>query len=241
MKQRARQRVLDKVDVLILDNRDSFTANIAQAFIELGARTDVVSTDAVTASSILSARPRLLCVGPGPRGPAELPHLIDVVRGVDGHVPMLGVCLGLQAIVRARGGTVTHARAPMHGKRDAITHDGTGLFLGLPSPLWVMRYHSLVATQVPASLTVTGSDRYGQVMAVADVASGLHAVQFHPESIGTAGGLVLLKNALACAGMHVALPKLRAGAIPPAHDVGPGFSDAFAASYGGIARLKVSV
>jgi anthranilate/para-aminobenzoate synthase component II len=121
---------------------------------------------------------------------------------------------------------VAHARVPLHGKRDRITHDGAGVFAGLPSPLWVMRYHSLVATQVPARFLVTARDRDGQVMALRDPRARLEAVQFHPESIGTAGGMQMLFNVCAGAGLTARLPSLRAGAVPAADDQGPAFSEA---------------
>lgn len=214
------------MDVLLLDNRDSFTWNLAQGFMELGATVEVVETDATHAPAILRMRPRLVVLGPGPRGPAELPALLEVVRGLLGEVSLFGVCLGLQALVLAEGGRVERARAPMHGKRDAITHEGQGVLAGLPSPLWVMRYHSLVAAEVPARFTVTGRDRHGQVMALRDAAAGVEAVQFHPESIGTAGGMSILRAALRGAGVERPLPPSRAGAVPGPEAAGPGHPEA---------------
>jgi para-aminobenzoate synthetase component II len=217
-------------DVLLLDSRDSFTFNLAQACAELGAEVDVVDADLVTADQIIAARglgggPALVMIGPGPRGPRELPHLVETVRALDGIVPLFGVCLGLQVIVKARGGVVERAAAPVHGKRDAIVHDDVGCLRGLPSPLWVMRYHSLVATSVPSSLAVTARDGRGQPMALRDPRAAVEAVQFHPESIGTAGGLRLLHTALSGAGVTVAWPRERAGAMPPPSSCGPGFGD----------------
>ena len=217
------------LDVLLLDNRDSFTFNLAQAFLELGCSVDVVDSGLVTAAQIIAAReagvgPRVVVIGPGPRGPAELPALVELVQELDGLVPLFGVCLGLQVIVRARGGVVARARAPLHGKRDLVSHDGRGCFAALPSPLWVMRYHSLTATTVPSSLTVTATDVDGQVMALRDPRAGIEAVQFHPESIGTAGGLELLRAVVVGVGVDVtgALPA-RSGAVPPATSIGPGY------------------
>ncbi len=210
--------------VLLLDSRDSFTFNIAQACLELGVVVDVIDADDVSGDAIVAAYdagrgPDVVVVGPGPRGPAQLPHLVDVVGALDGRVPLFGVCLGLQALVCARGGRVGRAVAPMHGKRDAISHDGSGCLAGLPSPLWVMRYHSLVATSVPETLHVSARDAAGQVMAVVDVAAGVEAVQFHPESIGCAGGMAILARALG-----VAHRTARRGAVPDVDDVGPAFS-----------------
>jgi anthranilate synthase component II len=214
--------------VLLLDSRDSFTFNLAHAFAELGATVNVVEVDGESAASLLAAARThaLVVVGPGPRGPHELSHLVEVVRAIDGVRPMLGVCLGLQALVAARGGMVGHARKPVHGQRSLIRCSADArLFDGLPPSLWVMRYHSLVATTVPSSLRVTAMDDDNQVMAVEDVQQRVHAVQFHPESVGTAGGMHILANALAAATSTLAseyLPPLcRRGAVPPADDLGP--------------------
>lgn len=224
------------LDVLLLDNKDSFTWNIAHAYAELGAVVDVVDADLVTADQVVAARaaglgPKLVVVGPGPRGPRDLPRLVELVSALDGEVPLFGICLGLQALVMARGGTVGRARAPLHGKRDRVDVDGAGCFAGLPKALWVMRYHSLVATALPQSLVATAHDVFGQVMAVRDARARVEAVQFHPESIGTAGGMTLLENTLRAVGADVDVDadsarvrSVRAGAVPAAHDHGPSFS-----------------
>ena len=209
------------LDVLLLDNRDSFTFNLAQAFGELGCSVDVVDADLVKAEQIVRLRevgggPRLVVIGPGPRGPGDLPRLVDLVRALDGAVPLFGVCLGLQVLVRARGGRVDRARAPVHGKVRRVRHDGGGCFAGLPDPTWVMRYHSLVATEVPPSLSVCAVDDDDQVMAVRDRSRAVAAVQFHPESIGTAGGMQLLRNVVVGAGVDVGEVPQRRGAVPPA-------------------------
>ena len=212
------------LDVLILDSRDSFTWNLAQAFMELGARVEVVCADDTHAAAILSARPRLVCVGPGPRGAS--PHLLDIVRALTGEVPLFGVCLGLQALVLAHGGAVARAHAPVHGKRDVIDHEAAGCLRGLPTPLWVMRYHSLVATTVPGRFAITARDAHGQPMALCCRAARVEAVQFHPESIGTAGGMSILRNVLVDAGMDVPAVVVRAGAVPASSSVGPGYREA---------------
>lgn len=214
----------DVLDVLLLDNRDSFTWNLAQAFEELGASVRVEEAlERGGVDDVLAERPRLVCVGPGPRGPADLPRLVELVGGLCGRAPLLGVCLGMQALVRAFGGVVERAAFPVHGKRCPVEHDGTGLFSGLPSPLWVMRYHSLVAREVPARFRVNARDPLGQPMAIVDDDARAFGVQFHPESIGTAGGMEMLRRALALAGLDVPPPAPRAGSIPPPGSVGPGF------------------
>jgi para-aminobenzoate synthetase component 2 len=234
-------RGLSTPDVLLLDSRDSFTFNLAQACAELGAEVDVVDADAVSAAGIIGARtdgagPALVMIGPGPRGPRELPRLVETVRALDGVVPLFGVCLGLQVIVKARGGVVDRATAPVHGKRDAVVHDDVGCLRGLPSPLWVMRYHSLVATSVPPSLTVTARDGLGQPMAVRDPRARVEAVQFHPESIGTSGGMQLLGTVLAGVGIAVTAPPSRPGSVPSPTSRGPGFHDDDDAGSGSVPR-----
>jgi anthranilate synthase/aminodeoxychorismate synthase-like glutamine amidotransferase len=214
------------VNVVLLDSHDSFTWNLAQGFEELGASVAVVDAALATVGSILEARPQLVCLGPGPSGPADMPALTALVRGLDGRVATLGVCLGLQALVLAHDGAVGRARAPVHGKRDLVEHDGQGIFAGLPSPLWVMRYHSLVATAVPSRFAITARDRDGQVMGLRDPAARIEAVQFHPESIGTAGGLEMLRSALAAAGFPARAPLHRRGAFPPPDAPGPGHPEA---------------
>ena len=199
--------------VTVVDNRDSFTFNLVQAFGELGAVVAVVDGYLVSADEVLATTPDLICLGPGPRGPADLDALVALTLALKGRAPLLGVCLGLQAMIRADGGRCERALAPVHGERRPVLHDGTGLFDGLPSPLTVMRYHSLVAATVPAPLTITATDAEGQVMAVADASSRRWAVQFHPESIGTEGGMVLLANALRLVGFDLKVHH-RPGSIP---------------------------
>lgn len=203
--------------VAVVDNRDSFTFNLVQAFAELGAEVVVVDGYLASAGDVLEHGPDLVCLGPGPRGPADLEAIVALTSALKGRAPLLGVCLGLQAMIRAEGGRCDRAIAPVHGERRAIVHDGDGLFASLPSPLTVMRYHSLVAAEVPACFDVTARDDAGQVMAIADAASRRWAVQFHPESIGTEGGLVLLANALRLVGFDLKVQH-RPGSIPaPGH------------------------
>jgi len=203
--------------VLILDSRDSFTFNLAQAFGELGADASVVTAGAVDAESILAAPPGLVCIGPGPRGPRDLPPLVDLVRLLLGKVPLFGVCLGMQVIVQSDGGTIGYAEKPVHGQRSMIDHEGRGLFQDLPSPLRVMRYHSLIATHLPEVWSATAHDDRGQLMAIADDARDAYAVQFHPESIGTEGGLVILANLLRMMKFEPTVGHRRGGIPAPGH------------------------
>lgn len=203
------------MDVALLDSRDSFTFNLAQAFAELGARVHVVEAGDVSAARVRALSPRLVCVGPGPRGPSDMPALVETCRALYGSVPLLGVCLGMQALALAHGGEVGRARAPVHGERSAVTHDGGAWFEGLPSPLYVMRYHSLVVTRVPRGFTVCARDEDGQAMAMVSDDERSFAVQFHPESVGTSGGLHLLARALVRAGVEPVALRYRPGSVPP--------------------------
>ncbi len=209
--------------VLLIDSRDSFTHNVAQLARECGADVEVHDANAVHATDVLNLSPALVIIGPGPRGPAELSHLVELVRGLDGRVPLFGVCLGLQIVVRARGGAVSRAAFPVHGKRWPIEHDDEGCLRGLPRPLWVMRYHSLCATRdVPRNLRVTARDELGQPMAVFDDDNNVEAVQFHPESIGTAGGAHMMAAVLRRAGIDAVIPT-RAGSVAGLLSTGPRF------------------
>lgn len=207
--------------VHLLDSRDSFTWNLAQAFAELGVETQVQLVDDVRVEELRATRPNLICIGPGPRGPDELPWLVELSRTLSMEFPVFGVCLGLQALVLAHGGRVERASHPVHGKRTPISHAGSFFFQGLPNPLWVMRYHSLVASRVPADFEVIARDELGQTMAVMRRARPYcAAVQFHPESIGTSGGMQLLRGVLEEVGVSVPAASARAGSIPPPHHIG---------------------
>lgn len=201
--------------VIVVDNRDSFTFNLAHVFRELGAETTVVDVEQLSVDEVRAARPGLVVIGPGPRGPRELPALRQVVSGLIGHVPLFGVCLGLQAFVLVEGGDVGRAVRPLHGKVCRVTHDGASVLAGLPSPFEAMRYNSLVATRVPARFRVIATDDDGQVMAIADDTARVAAVQFHPESIGTAGGRAICAGALRMAGFPSIVVVERSGSIPP--------------------------
>ena len=189
--------------IVVLDNRDSFVFNLARYFQLLGVETLVVPSHAIDVAGIARLSPRAIVISPGPCTPAEAGCSVAAIRGCRGRVPVLGVCLGHQAIAAAFGGTVGRAREPVHGRTSRVHHDGVNLFAGIPSPMTACRYHSLVvaAEGLPAGLTVTARDDEGTVMAIADEADRLYGVQFHPESILTRHGFRLLANFLAIAGI----------------------------------------
>lgn len=190
--------------LLVLDNYDSFTYNLVQYFGELGAELEVVRNDQITLDEIAARKPQAIVLGPGPGTPADAGITIPVIKRFSAEIPMLGVCLGHQAIGEAFGGEVIRApRGVMHGKTSNITHDGTGLFEGIESPVEVMRYHSLVIRHdsVPAELEVTATavDNPLEIHAVRHRSRPVMGVQFHPESIGTAAGKQMLRNFLTLA------------------------------------------
>lgn len=189
--------------VLIIDNYDSFTYNLVQLLGELGAELVVVRNDAVTVEDVAAWRPDRIVISPGPCTPAEAGISVDVVRRLGPTTPILGVCLGHQAIGAAFGARVVRARRLMHGKVSPVAHRGEDLFAGLPSPLRVTRYHSLVLepTSIPPELDVLAwTDEPGwedEIQAVRHRAYPIWGVQFHPESIASEGGRDLLRNFLA--------------------------------------------
>lgn len=185
--------------VLLLDNYDSFTFNLAQYLGELGASVLVRRNDAVTLDEIAELRPARLVISPGPGRPEEAGISVDLVREFGRDVPILGVCLGHQAIGHAFGGLVVRAPRPMHGKTSTVEHDGRGVFRGLSGPFEAARYHSLVVSDEgwPAVLEVAArAADDGTVMALRHRTFPVHGVQFHPESIMTAEGRRLLRNFL---------------------------------------------
>jgi anthranilate synthase/aminodeoxychorismate synthase-like glutamine amidotransferase len=183
--------------VLVVDNYDSFTYNLVQYLGELGAEVEVVRNDVEPTEALLARRPDRVIVSPGPCTPNEAGVSVEVMRRFpEAGVPTLGVCLGHQSLAQAFGGQVIR-HVPVHGKTTEITHDGTGLFEGLPEPLTVGRYHSLVVDpDVPGSLRVTASGG-GVIMAVEHRELPAYGVQFHPESVLTPDGKRLLENFLA--------------------------------------------
>lgn len=182
--------------VVLIDNYDSFTFNLVQALRTLGARCDVVAHDATTVDALRTARLSGIVLGPGPCTPEQAGITLDVIRELAPHTPLLGVCLGLQAIGQAYGGRVVRAARPLHGKTSPALHDGTGLYEGLPSPFDVGRYNSLVVDpdSVPACLRVTARSPEGEVLGLAHRSFSVEGVQFHPESILTPRGPALLAN-----------------------------------------------
>jgi len=187
--------------VLMIDNFDSFTYNLVDEFAKRGARVLVYRSSVSLAeleAVIADEEPGLLVISPGPSTPARAGVCIEAVRALAGRLPIFGVCLGHQVIVEAFGGRVDRAPLPVHGKASRITHDGAGLFAGLESPMAVGRYHSLVGVEIPAVLNVTAHcDEL--VMALAHRELPIVGVQFHPESILTPSGGLLIENALAWA------------------------------------------
>lgn len=201
--------------ILLLDNYDSFVHNLARYLRELGEEVRVVRSDAVDVPGIRSLEPSHLVLSPGPCTPAEAGVCLEAVRALGDRVPTLGVCLGHQCIGAAFGGRVVRARAPMHGKTSRVSHEGTRLFCGLPRPLRVTRYHSLVVD--PASLgpdlRVTARAEDGEVMALEHATHPVWGVQFHPEALLSETGHALLANFLAL-GRGRAPPGPEAGGWP---------------------------
>ena len=186
--------------LLVIDNYDSFTYNLVQYLGELGAEVVVRRNDAVTVEEIGALAPSGIVLSPGPCAPAQAGVTVDVIRAWGDRIPMLGVCLGPQAIGEAYGGKVVRATRAVHGKTSRIDHDGTGMFTGLPSPLVVGRYHSLIVDRasLPASLQVaaTATDDPSEIHALRHVSHPVWGVQFHPESVLTPNGKQLLRNFL---------------------------------------------
>ena len=178
--------------ILLIDNYDSFVYNLARYVRELGYQTVVHRHDAITLNQITSLNPSHIILSPGPCTPREAGVSTDVVRHFAPTIPILGVCLGHQCIGEAFGGRIVRAEKPMHGKVSAVTHDGSGVFAGLPSPIHVTRYHSLVIDEAPEPLKVTARSETGEIMAVQHREYPTIGVQFHPESALTEYGYRML-------------------------------------------------
>ena len=189
--------------ILVIDNYDSFTWNLVHYLMELGAEVEVLRNDAISAGQALSSGADAFLISPGPCTPSEAGVSLDLVAAcADAGRPLLGVCLGHQAIGQHFGGVVERGGL-MHGKTSAIAHDGTGVFEGLPTPFTATRYHSLVVNDVPGALRVNARTGDGLVMGLAHATLPIHGVQFHPESIATEHGHAMLANFLRLAGLPV--------------------------------------
>ena len=184
--------------LLMLDNYDSFTYNLVQYFGELGEEVTTVRNDAITLAQIEALAPKRIVVSPGPCSPKEAGISVDVIQHFAGRIPILGVCLGHQAIGYAFGGKVIRAQRVMHGKTDRITTQATGVFRNLPTAFDVARYHSLVVEEstLPACLEITAKSEDGEIMGLRHRTMAIEGVQFHPESVASEYGHALLKNFL---------------------------------------------
>jgi anthranilate synthase component 2 len=184
--------------LVLLDNYDSFTFNLYHRLAEVGAVLRVVRNDATTPEAILATGPDALVISPGPCDPDRAGITLPLIAAAAGRCPLLGVCLGHQALGQAFGGRVVRAPRPVHGKTDFIHHDGTGVFAGLPNPLVATRYHSLAVDRqsLPPALLVNAWTEDGLIMGLRHAELQMHGVQFHPESIATEAGHELLRNFL---------------------------------------------
>jgi anthranilate synthase component 2 len=192
--------------ILVIDNYDSFTWNLVHYLMEMGAKVEVVRNDAMSAGQAISSGAQGILISPGPCTPNEAGISLDLVgAAADAGVPLLGVCLGHQSIGQYFGGQVVRGGL-MHGKTSPVTHDGSGLFAGLPSPFTATRYHSLVVENVPESLVINATSDDAHAMGFRHVSLPIHGVQFHPESIATEHGHALLANFLAMCGITAKMP-----------------------------------
>jgi anthranilate synthase/aminodeoxychorismate synthase-like glutamine amidotransferase len=210
--------------ILLIDNYDSFVHNLARYFQRLGQETIVVRNDVALAGDVRALAPDAVVISPGPCTPAEAGCSVEIVRQLYGETPILGVCLGHQAIAAALGATIIRAAEPRHGRTSPVDHCQTGLFEKLPSPLTVCRYHSLVIDEptLPSELRVTARAPGGEIMAIEHVARPLFGIQFHPEAALTEHGYDLLQNFLRLAGCAtpadataLAASELRVPPAPP--------------------------
>jgi anthranilate synthase component 2 len=184
-------------NVIMIDNYDSFTFNLVQYLQELGARVETVRNDAMTAAQLTARRPDFFVLSPGPSTPSHAGVCLDLITAcASSGIPLLGVCLGHQAIGQAFGGQVIRADLPRHGKVSEVFHQGGGVFKNLPSPLQATRYHSLIVerTSLPPCLQVTAATADGTIMGLKHAQAAIEGVQFHPESVLTEGGKTMLRN-----------------------------------------------
>ena len=193
--------------ILVIDNYDSFTWNLVHYLQMMGAQVEVVRNDAMSAGQALSSGAQAFLISPGPCTPNEAGISLELVAAcAEAGKPLLGVCLGHQAIGQHFGGNVVRAKQLMHGKTSPVRHDGTGLFEGLPSPFTATRYHSLVVEDIPAELIVNATADDATVMGFRHATLPIHGVQFHPESIATEHGHAMLANFMRLAGLEARLP-----------------------------------
>ncbi len=184
--------------VTLVDNYDSFTWNLFHEFGALGADVTVLRNDDATSDEILAAQPDAIVLSPGPGTPRKSGICLDLLHRAGGRTPVLGVCLGHQAIGEAYGGEVVRARLPMHGKVSTVAHEGRAVFRGINGPFKATRYHSLIVDEatLPADLEVTARSEDGTIMGLSHRTHPVHGLQFHPESIASENGRVILKNFL---------------------------------------------
>lgn len=195
--------------IVLIDNYDSFTFNLVHYLGELGADVVVHRNDQIAADDVIAGEPDAIVLSPGPCTPNEAGICLELIRKASASIPVMGVCLGHQAIGQAFGGTVVRAPAPVHGKVHEIHHQGGGVFRGINAPFKATRYHSLVINRqtIPAELKVTAETSDGLVMGLSHVTQPVHGVQFHPESIASEHGRVILKNFLDLAAAWNAGPR----------------------------------
>jgi len=193
--------------ILLIDNYDSFTYNLYQFLCELGAEVEVRRNDKITVDEIRLMSPEQIVISPGPCTPNDAGISVELIQKLGGRIPILGVCLGHQAIGQAFGGTVVRAPVVMHGKTSRVTHNGKGIFAGLPNPFTATRYHSLIVDEasLPPLFEITARSEDGVIMGLRHRELDVYGVQFHPESILTQGGHRLLANFIGAAQPALAL------------------------------------
>ncbi len=191
--------------IILIDNYDSFVYNLARYLTEMGQETRVVRNDQITIDEVLEFQPKAIVISPGPCTPSEAGVSVELISALPADCPVLGVCLGHQAIAQAFGGKIVRAPEPVHGRSSLISHDRTGLFENLPNPMSATRYHSLIVEEasLPGELQITARSPDGLPMALAHRSRLVFGVQFHPESVLTPDGRGLLKNFLILAGLEV--------------------------------------
>lgn len=205
--------------IVLIDNYDSFTFNLVHYLGELGTTVDVHRNNKITSAGVIAADPDAIVLSPGPCTPREAGICLELIAAAAGHIPILGVCLGHQAIGDAFGGQVVRAPTPVHGKLSQIRHQGAGIFHGINAPFLATRYHSLVVdrSSLPGNLIVTADTEGGLIMGLAHREWPVHGVQFHPESIASEHGHLMLKNFLDIAeAWNTSTGRRQIGAAPKA-------------------------